>query len=62
MIAGDDDHKLEDNPGADKSGAGCAWDGGVSEFDRGTTRERDNGHHDLALENGRLANHESMRR
>jgi len=58
MIAGDDDHKLENNPGRVKALEAALAVQGMVVFPNSTAEQREKGmtdFNDLALENGRLA-------
>ena len=58
MIAGDDDHKLENNPGRVKALEAALAVHGMVVFPNSTAEQREKGmtdFNDLALENGRLA-------
>jgi hypothetical protein len=58
MIAGDDDHKLENNPGRLKALEAALAVHGMVVFPNSTAEQREKGmtdFNDLALENGRLA-------
>jgi phage/plasmid primase-like uncharacterized protein len=58
VIAGDDDHKLENNPGRAKAVEAALAVGGVAVFPNSTAEQREKGltdFNDLALENARLA-------
>jgi putative DNA primase/helicase len=61
MIAGDDDHKLENNPGRVKAIEAAAAVGGLAIFPNLTAEQREKGmtdFNDLALANSRLAKHQ----
>jgi len=58
MIAGDDDHKLENNPGCVKALEAALAVHGIAVFPNSTAEQREKGmtdFNDLALENTRLA-------
>jgi phage/plasmid primase-like uncharacterized protein len=61
MIAGDDDHKLENNPGRVKALEAALAVGGMAVFPNSTAEQREKGltdFNDLARENARLAKHQ----
>ena len=61
MIAGDDDHKLENNPGRVKALEAAQAVNGIAVFPNSTAEQREKGmtdFNDLALENRRLAKHQ----
>jgi hypothetical protein len=61
MIAGDDDHKLENNPGRVKALEAALAVHGIAVFPSSTAEQREKGmtdFSDLALENRRLAKHQ----
>jgi hypothetical protein len=61
MIAGDDDHKLENNPGRVKALEAALAVHGIAVFPNSTAEQREKGmtdFNDLALENRRLAKHQ----
>ena len=61
IIAGDDDHKLENNPGRVKAIEAAQAVGGLVVFPNSTAEQREKGmtdFNDLALENARLAKHQ----
>jgi phage/plasmid primase-like uncharacterized protein len=61
MIAGDEDHKLENNPGRVKALEAALAMHGIAVFPNSTAEQREKGmmdFNDLALENRRLATHQ----
>jgi putative DNA primase/helicase len=61
VIAGDDDHKLDNNPGRVKALEAALAVGGAAVFPNSTAEQREKGltdFNDLARENARLAKHQ----